>query len=144
VLKDKQNEIQHAGGVVGLVRFGEKIPEVPDAIIEELKECFKDDAPMLVENCFSPGDEVKVMEGVFCEAQAFVLKVMPARKRVQVLLDILGRPTPVEVDFGSVVRERSLAELAPSLAARSDDGFNLRPSPKMITPSLPPGGGCWG
>lgn len=144
VLKQKQSEIQHAGGVIGLVRFGEKIPEVPDMIIEELKKCFMADAPMPVENCFSPGDEVKVVGSVFSEAQAFVLKVMPARKRVQVLLDILGRFTPVEVDFGSVVRERTLAELAPNLAVRSDDDFNPRPSRKLATPSLPPGGGCWG
>jgi hypothetical protein len=49
---------------------------------------------------------------------AYVLRNLPARKRVQVLLDILGRPTPVEVDRNSLVLERnSLAYLAPILAA---------------------------
>jgi len=50
---------------------------------------------------------------------------MPARKRVQVLLDILGRPTPVEVDRTAVVLARnSLADLAPILAAE-EMGMNL-------------------
>jgi hypothetical protein len=43
---------------------------------------------------------------------------MPARKRVQVLLDVLGRPTPAEVDENSVVNERNtVATLVPILAA---------------------------
>jgi hypothetical protein len=49
---------------------------------------------------------------------AFVLRVMPARRRVQVLLDVLGRPTPAEVDENSVVNERNtVATLVPILAA---------------------------
>jgi hypothetical protein len=46
---------------------------------------------------------------------------MPTRMRVQVLLDILGRPTPVEVDRISVILERNtLADLAPALAVRKE------------------------
>jgi transcriptional antiterminator RfaH len=120
VLEEKLAQIQHTGGVVGLIRFGGQVSQVPDAIIEELEECFVADAPMTVERCLSPGDEVALVDGVFTESRAFVLRVMPARQRVQVLLDILGRPTSVEVDFNSVVLERTLAELAPILAAPVD------------------------
>jgi hypothetical protein len=43
---------------------------------------------------------------------------LPARQRVQVLLDILGRPTPVEVPRASVALERdTLADRVPLLAA---------------------------
>jgi hypothetical protein len=46
------------------------------------------------------------------------LRVMPARQRVQVLLDILGGPTPVEVDRTAVVLERdTVADWVPVLAA---------------------------
>lgn len=117
VLEERLDEIQYAGGINGLVRFGGKIPPVPDAVIEKLEECFLADDPMPVESRLAPGDEVAVIEGAFSESRAFVLRVMPARRRVQVLLDILGRPTPVEVDRESVVLERTLAELAPALAA---------------------------
>jgi len=117
LLEEKLAQIQYASGVVGLVHFGGRAPQVPDSIIEELEECFVADAPMPVERCILPGDEVALVEGVFTESRAFVLRVMPARQRVQVLLDILGRPTSVEVDYSSVVLERTLAELAPILAA---------------------------
>ena len=118
VLDEKMNDIQHTGGVSGLVRFGQKIPHVMDSSIEELQECFMASEPMTVESRLAPADEVTIADGVFAGFRAFVLRVMPAQKRVQVLLDMLGRPTPVEVDRSSVVLERhTLADLAPILAA---------------------------
>jgi transcriptional antiterminator RfaH len=118
VLESKLAEIQHTSGVCGLIRFGEKIPQIDDARIEELQECFTAEEPMNVESRLAPADEIRIADGVFAGIRAFVLRVMPARMRVQVLLDILGRPTPVEVDRASVILERnSLADLAPILAA---------------------------
>jgi len=118
VLEEKLDEIQRTSGVSRLVRFGQKIPQVEDARIEELQECFTAEDPMTVESRLAPADEVRIANGVFAGIPGFVFRVMPARKRAQVLLDILGRPTPVEVDYGSVVLQRnSLADLAPILAA---------------------------
>ena len=75
---------------------------------------------MTVEDRLSPGDEVVVAEGAFSGMRAFVLRVMPARRRVQVLLDVLGRPTPAEVDENSVIIEgNDVANLVPMLAAPS-------------------------
>lgn len=118
VLESSLSEIQHTNGINALVRFGQKIPSVDDTRIEELQECFTAGEPMDVESCLAPADEVRIVDGVFAGIRAFVLRVMPARMRVQVLLDILGRPTPVEVDRTSVILERkTLADLAPLLAA---------------------------
>lgn len=118
VLDEMESEIQRTMGITGLLRFGTLVPRVPDKVIEELQECFQSMNPMLVESRLSPGDEVKVAGGVFGGVSAFVLRVMPARNRVQVLMDILGRPTPVELDDHAVILERNtLADLAPALAA---------------------------
>jgi len=118
VLEEKINEIKHTNGISSLVHFGLEIPKVADLIIEELQEYFEAEEPMTVENRFSPGDEVAVADGAFAGMSAYVLRNLPARKRVQVLLDILGRPTLVEVDRNSVILARnSLADLAPILAA---------------------------
>ena len=118
VLEEKANDIQRTAGVSGLVRFGQKIPHVADSNIEELQECFLFSETMTVESRLAPADEVTIADGVFAGMRAFVLRVMPAQRRVQVLLDMLGRPTPVEVDHASVVlQRRTLADLAPALAA---------------------------
>ena len=118
VIEDNLNEIQHTNGISNLVHFGRRIPKVADLVIEELQECFEAEEPMMIEDRLSPADEVVLADGAFAGMSAFVLRVMPARRRVQVLLDILGRPTPVEVDRSTVVLERNtMAYLAPILAA---------------------------
>jgi transcriptional antiterminator RfaH len=117
-IEERLSEIQHTTGISSLVRFGGRIPIVNDSVIGELQECFSAEEPMMVEDSISPGDEVTVGNGAFTGMRAFVLRVLPARQRVQVLLDILGGPTPVEVDRSLVVLERdTLADRAPVLAA---------------------------
>jgi len=120
IIEEKMNEIRHSNGISSLVHFGDRIPKVEDSIIEELQECFEAEEPMTIEKRLLPGDEVSVAEGAFAGMNAFVLRNMPARRRVQVLLDILGRPTPVEFDRASIVLARnSLADWAPALAAQA-------------------------
>jgi transcriptional antiterminator RfaH len=118
VLEESLNEIQHTNGINGLVHFGNQITPVADSIVGELQECFNAEETMTVHDRISPGDEIIVGEGAFAGMNAYVLRLMPARKRVQILIEILGGPTPVEVDRRSVVLvKNTLAELAPILAA---------------------------
>lgn len=110
------NTIRYVNGVSSLVHFGSQIPVVPDSVIGELKECFEAEAPLDVEDQLYPGAEVAIAEGAFQGFQAIVLRMLSAKQRVQILLDILGRPTLVEVDRRSVSLEnRSMADLMPAL-----------------------------
>jgi len=123
VLEENFGDIRHTSGISSFVHFGQKIPTVPDLIIEELRDCFEADDPMTVEDRISPADEVIFVDGAFAGMRAFVLRVMPAKKRVQVLLEVLGGPTPVEVERSAVVLERNtLADFVPVLAAPSQKG----------------------
>jgi transcriptional antiterminator RfaH len=118
VLEECLDDIQYANGIHSLVHFGTRIPTVADSIVEELRECFEAEDTLTVPDRISPGDEVTIGEGAFAGMRAYVLRLMPARKRVQVLLEVLGGPTPVEVNRCSVVLvKNTLAELAPILAA---------------------------
>jgi transcriptional antiterminator RfaH len=120
VIEERLNEIQHTSGVSRLVNFGGKIPAIPDAVIEELQNCFATDETITVESHLAPGDQITVASGAFAGQNALVLKNLPAKKRVQILLDILGRPTSVEVERDAVMLDKnSLADLAPILAATS-------------------------
>jgi transcriptional antiterminator RfaH len=118
VVEDRVHEIQHLSGISKLVQFGSKYPKVADEIIEELQACFQRDDLISVESRLEPGDEVTVAGGAFAGMSAQVLKSLPAKKRVQILLDILGRPTTVEVGSEAVMlKKNTLADLAPFLAA---------------------------
>ena len=118
VLEEQLNDIQHSVGVNRLVNFGGKIPEVADGIIAELRDCFENEEIIQIETNLMPGDEVTVADGAFAGMSAYVLKNLPAKKRVQILLEILGRPTTVEVEREALMlKNNSLVDLAPSLAA---------------------------
>jgi len=118
VVEDGVSEIQHLSGVSKLVQFGGKYPPVADRIIEELQACFGLDDLISIERGLAPGDEVTVAVGAFAGMSAQVLKSLPAKKRVQILLEILGRPTTVEVGSEAVMlKKNTLADLAPFLAA---------------------------
>ena len=118
VIEDWITDLQHASGVSKIVRFGDKIPQVSEGVIKELQFHFGMDDTLVVENHLTPGDEVTVTEGAFAGLDALVLKNLPARKRVQILLEVLGRPTPVEVPREALLtKNNTLAEAVPILAA---------------------------
>lgn len=117
-LADSLDEIRYVTGISSLVHFGRKVPTVPDLVIEELRQCFESGEPMSVEDRLYPGAEVTVAEGAFLGFSGIVLRVLPARQRVQILLDFLGRTTLAEVDRKSLTLENGrVADLMPSLAS---------------------------
>ena len=125
-IEQSLNDVQRTNGIGTVVHFAHRIPTIADSVIAELKECFAGEETMTVEDRISPGDEVLLANGAFAGMRAFVLRVMPARRRIQVLLDVLGRPTPAEIDEGSVVLERNaVADLVPVLAARRVSDFQV-------------------
>lgn len=127
VMEDRILDIQHAAGISSVVHFGSRIPAVPDAIIAELQACFDADAIITLENQLSPGDAVTLADGAFSGMTALVLKNLPAKKRVQILLEILGQPTSVEVGQNSVIQQKcTVADMAPMLAAAAARRETLR------------------
>jgi len=51
---------------------------------------------------FEPGELVRVIDGPFNDFSGVVEKVNYEKNRLQVAVQILGRSTPVELDFGQV------------------------------------------
>jgi transcription antitermination factor NusG len=117
---EQLDQIRYVNGVSNLVHFGHRIPVVPEPIIEELRQCFEAEEPLEVQDRLYPGAEVLVGEGAFLGFCGVVVRLMPAKQRVQILLDFLGRMTVAEVDRKSLTLENScLADLIPPLATES-------------------------
>jgi transcriptional antiterminator RfaH len=116
-IPDGLEGIRFTTGISSLVHFGQRIATVPLSVIEELKQCFESDDPMTVQDHLYAGAQVTVAEGPFLGFSGIVARVLPARQRVQVLLDFLGRTTLAELDRKSLTLEnRCVADLMPALA----------------------------
>lgn len=112
--------IRYAMGVSDVVHFGGRWPTIADSEVTALQECMAGQELKTFEVEFAPGDEVTLSEPAFYGVPAVVLASMPAKKRVKVLLDILGRSTVAEVSWDSVVPVwRNPAHLKSARAARA-------------------------
>jgi transcriptional antiterminator RfaH len=98
-------KVQHAFGVAGVVRFGPFWPAVSDSVIRELLSVVGEEETRVIEDTLQAGGEVQILGGAFDGFRAIVTRVMPARNRVAVLLDFLGRQTVVELDRGAVTTD---------------------------------------
>jgi transcriptional antiterminator RfaH len=97
--------VHHARGVRGVVHFGHQWPQIPDAVIEDLRATVGADHVHIIPDDLQPGDTVVISGGAFHDLRAVVTRVMPARARVAVLLEFLGRQTAAELPTAAVVRE---------------------------------------
>jgi transcriptional antiterminator RfaH len=98
--------LRHSRGVSGVVHFGEHWPFIPDAVIDELRATVGSDEVHVVREELKPGEKVLISGGTFHGLQAVVSRVMPARERVAVLLEFLGRQTVVELSSNAVILEK--------------------------------------
>jgi transcriptional antiterminator RfaH len=117
-------EIRYVTGISSLVRFGQRIATVPEAVIDELRQCFQTDDPLSVENTLRPGTEVTVAQGAFEGFHGIVVRVLPAKQRVQILLDFLGRTTLAELDRTWLsLEDRFVLNMVPGLAITGRGGL---------------------
>lgn len=95
--------VQHAAGVRGIVHFGDRWPTIPGDTIAELRAALGNEELHVISSEFNPGDKVEIVGGAFHGLHAVVKRFLPAKQRVAVLLDFLGRQTPVELAGSQLV-----------------------------------------
>jgi transcriptional antiterminator RfaH len=106
-LEPYQVQIRYVQGVSSIIRFGEKPTVVPEGAIAVLREGLGEDELRVMQAELVPGDKVRIGVGSFQGIEAVVKEVMPAKERVRLLLDFLGRTTEVELSSHEVVRDGS-------------------------------------
>lgn len=70
-----------------------------DAILNRVEEGVDKPRPKVL---FEPGEVVRVIDGPFNDFSGVVENVNYDKNKLRVAVQILGRPTPVELDFGQV------------------------------------------
>jgi transcriptional antiterminator NusG len=70
-----------------------------NAILNRVEEGVDKPRPKVL---FEPGEVVRVVDGPFNDFSGVVENVNYDKSKLRVAVQILGRPTPVELDFGQV------------------------------------------
>lgn len=97
VYSNQHRAVESSHGVRGIVRFGDRLATLPDETLLALQTKASADEVITVDSSVKVGDPVQIVEGPFQGLEVVVTKVLPAKERVRVLLDFLGRSMELEV-----------------------------------------------
>jgi transcriptional antiterminator RfaH len=100
---ERRRQINALPGVTSVVHFGEHVSPVPDAIMVELRALVRDNETVEVTADPQPGSEVVITGGSLSGLRVLVTRVMPARQRIAVLLELLGSNREVEIERDRVL-----------------------------------------
>jgi transcriptional antiterminator RfaH len=103
VYREVYRRVSSAAAVQCIVRFGDYVPTLNNDAITVLRERAGEDELITVDPEIRVGDSVRVSEGPLQGLLGLVTTVVPARERVRVLLDFLGRQIEAEVKATKVI-----------------------------------------
>lgn len=103
-LQTDQRRIVATRGIVRIVAFGDNIPVLSDEVIAAMERQLVEIQAELDHEDVDVQEEVVVTEGPLRNMRAMVLGTIPARERVRILLDFLGRQVMTEVPLRAVMR----------------------------------------
>ena len=91
--------VRNTRGVTGFVNTGDKATPLQDDEYEALMASIP-----VTRLDVQVGDNVRVLSGVFENSTAKVTKIDAAKKRVTIVMELLGHETETELDLDEVVR----------------------------------------
>lgn len=90
-------------GVTGFIGVGNNPTPLPKSEVESIMAYSKQAAPKF-QSTFSVGEAVRVADGPFADMLGTVSKIDEEKGKLEVLVSIFGRETPVELDFLQVTK----------------------------------------
>ena len=106
----QHGQVQSANGIIKIIRFGNYVPRLDAFFIHLLRSRFSqtDHEVIHIEPQFGIGDSVTLASGMFAGLEAVITRVIPAKERILVLLNFLGRQVEAEVSKQEVMMGDSL------------------------------------
>jgi transcriptional antiterminator RfaH len=120
ILESLFEKVGYTPGVKFVLRFGDQVPAIPDAVIENLREEMTELESQTITDTPVEGEQIEITHGAFAGTKAVVAQVLPGQQRARILIDVMGRSVPAELSLGLVlVNRRNAAEIALKKAAET-------------------------
>lgn len=98
-------EVIHSQGVTRMVELGDR-RVIPERVIEDLKASLPEGVVEAPDPSIEPGAEIEFASGSLKGLNGKVLAQLPAKNRIQILLDFLGREITVDVSPDDILLAR--------------------------------------
>jgi transcriptional antiterminator RfaH len=97
VYSEQHRAVEGSHGIRGIVHFGVYLAMLPENIVSGLRSRVGEEEVVTVDSSLKVGQSVEIVEGPFRGLEALVTRLLPARERIRVLLEFLGRPLEMEI-----------------------------------------------
>ena len=103
VYSTQHRAVESSHGVRGILRFGQRLATLPENTIIALQSKAGAEEVVTIDSSPKIGQPVHIVEGPFQGLEVVVTQLLPARERIRVLLDFLGRSLEMEVPAQKVL-----------------------------------------
>ncbi len=103
VYSEQHRAVEGSHGIRGIVHFGVHLAMLPENIVSGLRSRVGEEEVVTVDSSLKVGQSVEIVEGPFRGLEALVTRLLPARERIRVLLEFLGRPLEMEISTTQVL-----------------------------------------
>jgi transcriptional antiterminator RfaH len=100
---DLHRQVEHAFRVTGVLKFGDRVAVIEESLLSQLRQAVGDEETIVFDPEVTVGERIKIGDGAFKGLEAVVTRLLPAKERVRVLIDFLGRPIEADVALTKVI-----------------------------------------
>jgi transcriptional antiterminator RfaH len=95
--------VESSHGIRGIVRFGDRLASLPENIVAALQSTVGAEEIVTLDSSLKVGQSVQIIDGPFQGLEVVVTHLLPAKERIRVLFDFLGRSMEIEVSTAKVL-----------------------------------------
>jgi transcriptional antiterminator RfaH len=103
VYSRQHRQVEYSPGIQGFVRFGDQVAALDSSTIANLRQTADEEEIVTFNPEIQVGQAVRIAEGPFQGLEALVTHLLPAKERIRVLLEFLGRSLETEVPAPKVL-----------------------------------------
>lgn len=99
----QRRAVESSHGIRGIVRFGDRLATLPEDTVMALQSHAGIDEVVTIDASLKIGQPVHIIDGPFRGLEVVITQVLPAKERIRVLLDFLGRSIEINVSTARVL-----------------------------------------
>lgn len=107
VYRNAHRHVQSFPGISKIVSFGDRVGVLSPETVASLRVGIGKEETIVFAPALQIGNRIKIAEGPFLGLEAVITQLLPARERVKVLLEFLGRPVEAEVGCPKILSSAS-------------------------------------
>jgi len=103
IYSTQHRAVESSHGISGIVHFGDRLAILPENIVTALQSSVGSEEIVTLDCSIKVGQSVEIVDGPFQGLEVVVTHLLPARDRLRVLFDFLGRSVEMEVSTAKVL-----------------------------------------